>query len=93
VLEIIAANPIFGVLAPNYAGRVELPLDETITLASRGGAAGRAVRAFAVPGKVPLYLEEDGRDPAVSDAGDAVGLELREIAGAARFLSSAGARR
>jgi pyrroloquinoline quinone biosynthesis protein B len=76
VLDVIAANPIFGVLAPDYVGRVELPLDETVALAGMAGNAGLAVRAFAVPGKVPLYLEEGGRDPGLSEAGDAVGLEL-----------------
>lgn len=72
VLEIIAANPIFGVLAPEFVGRVELPLDAPIE------HAGLAVTAFAVPGKVPLYLEEAGVDPGLSDEGDAVGLEISD---------------
>jgi pyrroloquinoline quinone biosynthesis protein B len=73
VLDVIAANPIFGVLAPDHVGRVALPLDEQFAF---GGSSGLAVRAFAVPGKVPLYLEERGQDPGLSEAGDAVGLEL-----------------
>src|SRR6516225_3997770 len=77
VLAIIAANPIFDVLAPDCVHRVELPLDDRIELA---GAAGLAVVAFAVPGKVPLYLETTGQDPGLSEEGEAVGLEIIETA-------------
>jgi len=80
VLEIIAANPIFDVLAPDCVRRVELPLDERMELAGVSGTSGLAVEAFAVPGKVPLYLEAAGRDPGLSEEGDAVGLEVIEIA-------------
>lgn len=86
VLEVIAANPIFGVLAAEYVGRVELPFDELVDLVGTAGDAGLAVRAFAVPGKVPLYLEENGRDPGLSEAGEAVGLELVDTDGGARFF-------
>ena len=86
VLEVIAANPIFGVLAPEYVGRVELRLDNSLNLVGASGDAGLAVRAFAVPGKVPLYLEEDGCDPGLSEAGDAVGLELVDTMEGARFF-------
>jgi pyrroloquinoline quinone biosynthesis protein B len=78
VLAIIAANPIFDVLAPDCVRRVELPLDEGIELAGSSGASGLAVVAFAVPGKVPLYLETTGQDPGLSEEGDAVGLEVIE---------------
>jgi pyrroloquinoline quinone biosynthesis protein B len=81
VLEVIAANPIFGVLAPDSVDRIELPFEEAIRLT--GGAAvdsALSVRAFAVPGKVPLYLETAGQDPGLSEAGDAVGLEIIDAA-------------
>jgi pyrroloquinoline quinone biosynthesis protein B len=80
VLEIIAANPIFDVLAPDCVRRVELPLDERIELAGASGTSGLAVEAFAVPGKVPLYLEAAGQDPGLSEEGDAVGLQIIETA-------------
>lgn len=86
VLQILAANPIFGVLAPDYVGRVELPLETVVPLAGSSGDSGLAARAFAVPGKVPLYLEEGGRDPGLSEAGDAVGLELIDTAGGGSFF-------
>src|SRR5437660_10181972 len=57
VLEIIAANPIFDVLAPDCVRRIALSLNERKELAGASGASGLAIEAFAVPGKVPLYLE------------------------------------
>jgi pyrroloquinoline quinone biosynthesis protein B len=83
VLAIIAANPIFDVLAPDCVRRVELPLDDRIELA---GASGLAVVAFAVPGKVPLYLETTGQDPGLSEEGEAVGLEIIEAATGKSFF-------
>jgi pyrroloquinoline quinone biosynthesis protein B len=76
VLAVIAANPIFGVLAPDCVERLELPLDERVELAESSSASGLAVLAFAVPAKVPLYLETIGEDPLLSEEGDAVGLEI-----------------
>jgi pyrroloquinoline quinone biosynthesis protein B len=76
VLAVIAANPIFQVLAPDCVERVELPLDRWIELAGTAGPAGIAVIAFAVPSKVPLYLETDGQDPGIAEEGDAVGLQI-----------------
>jgi pyrroloquinoline quinone biosynthesis protein B len=76
VLAVIAANPIFGVLAPDCVQRVELPLDRRVELAGASGASGLAVVTFAVPAKVPLYLEIAGEDPVIGEEGDAVGLEI-----------------
>jgi len=80
VLGVITANPIFDVLSPDFVRRVELPLDERTELAGASDASGLAVVAFAVPGKVPLYLETAGRDPGLSEEGDAVGIEIIETA-------------
>ncbi len=76
VLAVIAANPIFDVLAPDCVERVELPLDRRIELAGTAGPSGIAVTAFAVPSKVPLYLETAGQDPGIAEEGDAVGLQI-----------------
>jgi pyrroloquinoline quinone biosynthesis protein B len=86
VLAILAANPIFDVLTPDCVRRVELPLDERIDLAGALGASGLAVAAFAVPGKVPLYMEANGQDPGLSDQGDTIGLELIETATGKSFF-------
>jgi pyrroloquinoline quinone biosynthesis protein B len=79
VLAVLAANPIFGVLAPDCVTRVELPLAERIELRGASGPSGLAVVAFAVPAKVPLYLEAAGEDPQLTEEGDAVGLEIIDI--------------
>ena len=68
VLAVLAANPIFNVLASDCVERVEL--------AGAAGPSGLAVVAFAVPAKVPLYLETAGQDPGIAEEGDAVGLEV-----------------
>jgi pyrroloquinoline quinone biosynthesis protein B len=86
VLEIIAANTIFDVLAPDCVRRVELPLDERKELAGASGASGLAVVAFAVPGKVPLYLEPAAQDPGLSEDGNAVGLKIIETATGKSFF-------
>jgi pyrroloquinoline quinone biosynthesis protein B len=76
VLGVIAANPIFHVLAPDCVEQVELPLDRRIELAGTAAPSGIAVIAFAVPSKVPLYLETAGQDPGIAEEGDAVGLQI-----------------
>jgi pyrroloquinoline quinone biosynthesis protein B len=80
VLAVVAANPIFPVLAPDCVERVELPLDGRIELAGTAGPSGISVVAFAVPAKVPLYLEKDGQDPGIAEEGDAVGLQIIDTA-------------
>jgi pyrroloquinoline quinone biosynthesis protein B len=76
VLAVITANPIFHVLAPDCVERVELPLERQIELAGASGPSGVAVIAFAVPAKVPLYLETAGQDPGIAEEGDSVGLQI-----------------
>jgi pyrroloquinoline quinone biosynthesis protein B len=86
VLAVIAANPIFNVLAPDCVRRLELPLDQRTELTGASGTPGLAVAALAVPGKVPLYLETAGQDPGVSEAGDAIGLEIIDTASSKSFF-------
>jgi pyrroloquinoline quinone biosynthesis protein B len=73
--EGLRSSPIAGVVLTG--GDVDaiaglLHLRERIELAGASGACGLAVVAFAVPGKVPLYLETTGQDPGLSEEGDAV---------------------
>jgi len=78
VLETIAANPIFDVLDAGLVSRRELPLGQTTAIEGPDGATGLTVEAYAVPGKIPLYLEQEGRDPKeyLSETGDAIGLRI-----------------
>ncbi len=59
VLSVLAENPIFGVLNPEFVERRPLGLGEPFAPATRDGAPlGLTVEAFAVPGKVALYKED-----------------------------------
>ncbi|MEP1961361.1 pyrroloquinoline quinone biosynthesis protein PqqB [Tateyamaria sp.] len=50
--QVIADNPIFNALNPDFVTRIAIELDEPFQLTT-----GIAARLIAVPGKVPLYLE------------------------------------
>ena len=70
VLTLIAANPIFRVLDPAFVVRREIMLGRKETLGDFAGRSlGLAIEAFAVPGKVALYAEEEGE----ADLGTAEG--------------------
>lgn len=59
ILDVLAANPIFGVLNPDFVARESVELDKPFALMNADGAdSGLRVTAFAVPGKVALYLED-----------------------------------
>jgi pyrroloquinoline quinone biosynthesis protein B len=73
VLDTLAANPIFGVLAPERVPRRPLGLGQPLELPLPDGSpSGLVVEAFDVPGKVAWYLE--GTAP---EGGDTVGLTFR----------------
>ncbi len=78
VHEILDANPIFNVLARDVVVRRTLALDQPLTLAdAAGNDSGLRLQCFAVPGKVPLYLEDREPPPIVED-GSTVGVTLRD---------------
>jgi len=83
VLGLLAENPIFGALNPEYVQRKAFDLGERVALAGSDGPLGLTMTAFAVPGKVPLFLE--GRDPThlAGVAEDTVGVEV--TSGSAKF--------
>jgi pyrroloquinoline quinone biosynthesis protein B len=77
ILDVLAANPIFDALNPDYVARHRLTLDEPIEVADMD------ILPFAVPGKVALYMERG--EPAIGSEGEnTIGLELR--AGGASFI-------
>lgn len=83
VLEILAENPIFGALSPDYVERGRFPLGEAVEVEGHLGPLGISVRAFPVPGKVPLFLESRHQGDLAGGAEDTVGLEI--TCGTARF--------
>ncbi|MEJ2623505.1 MAG: pyrroloquinoline quinone biosynthesis protein PqqB [Pseudolabrys sp.] len=84
-LASIADNPIFAVLAPEVVARTTVGLERPFE------AAGIEIELFAVPGKVPLYLERGEPDVTelAEESGANVGIELR--AGGARLVFVPGA--
>jgi pyrroloquinoline quinone biosynthesis protein B len=70
VLAALAANPIFDALNPRHVERHSVAPDAAIPI------AGLTVTAFAVPGKVPLYLEGQAGADLSGAADETLGLEI-----------------
>jgi pyrroloquinoline quinone biosynthesis protein B len=69
-LQFVDANPMFGALAPDLVARRAVALEEPFTL-----PGGIEARLFAVPGKLPLYLEGETPETNIESAAN-VGIEL-----------------
>ncbi|MEO8715078.1 MAG: pyrroloquinoline quinone biosynthesis protein PqqB [Acetobacteraceae bacterium] len=74
VHSVLRANPIFDVLSPEHVTRRSVTLDRPFRL--RGGLVAEL---FAVPGKIPLYLEQSDVAGAMEDT---AGLRVSDSAGA-----------
>ena len=85
VLATLNANSVFNVVSHANAPRIPLPLDEPLALAGAGVDLGLTVEAFAVPGKIALYLETEGANFG-SRAGDTIGLRVRANATGKAFF-------
>ncbi len=87
VLRVLRSNSIFNVLDHNLVPRRDLPLDRPVPLLlADGSPSGMTMEAFAVPGKVALYLEEPDKKGFGSEPGDTVGLHIREEASGDSFF-------
>lgn len=85
VLQVLDSNSVFEVLARDVVTRQRLMLDhETELPLPDGRPSGLCCTAFAVPGKVPLYLESD-EQPAIEADERTVGLMVRAGEGPAMF--------
>lgn len=77
VLGVLARNSIFNVLNPQFVDRRALPVGAWTDLAERDGTPlGIRVRAFTVPGKVALWLEDPTAPGFGTVEGDTIGLEV-----------------
>ena len=94
VLRVLDANPIFEVVRRDLVPRRPLALEAWTPLADGAGEPlGVEMRAFAAPGKVPLYLEGGASVEAILDAsaGETVGLEIRAGEARATYLANTAA--
>ena len=71
--DVIDANPIFEVLARDVVARHTQALDAPFALDDR-----LTVELFAVPGKIPLYLEQPDQAPAIQTDGTTVGAMIAD---------------
>lgn len=87
VLATIEANSVFQVLNADKVPRRIVPLDAPLTIEGPDGPTGLEVEAFAVPGKVALYLEDAtaGDGNFGSREGDTIGLRVTETASGKTF--------
>lgn len=77
VQGVLASNPIFNVLAPDVVKRENVRLDEPVELCvPTGDRSGLHIELFAVPGKVPLYLEGRDEAPPIVQGEETVGIRV-----------------
>ncbi|AHB49137.1 pyrroloquinoline quinone biosynthesis protein PqqB [Hyphomicrobium nitrativorans NL23] len=87
VLATLADNSIFNVLNADYVPRMELALDTPTPIEGPGVDTGLVIEAFAVPGKIALYLESGAANTNYgSREGDAIGLKVSSPASGKHFF-------
>lgn len=79
VQAVLEANPIFRVLAPDVVARQVVALGQpTVLRLPDGSDSGLTLELFAVPGKVPLYLEGSEGAPPIVEGESTVGALIRD---------------
>jgi pyrroloquinoline quinone biosynthesis protein B len=87
VLATLNANSIFNVCAPEKVPRRTFKLDEPTRLEGAGVDLNIIVEAFAVPGKIALFLEKGGADGNYgSRDGDTIGLKVASATSGKSFF-------
>jgi len=80
-LDILETNTVFGVLDPNLVSKTQLDLDVPVEV-----APGLTLTAFAVPGKVALFLEDESNLDLKALGEQTVGLILQSDAGRMAYI-------
>lgn len=70
IRDVLAANPIFRALDPDFVTQKIVALNEVFTL-----VPGVEAKLFSVPGKVPLFMEDENPDTTL-EGEQTVGVEL-----------------
>jgi pyrroloquinoline quinone biosynthesis protein B len=84
-LAVLGENSVFGVLAPDLVQRRTMAIDQSCVL-----PGGLQAELFAVPGKVPLYLESESPET-MSEAAGTVGVELSANGARVAYIPGAAA--
>ncbi len=64
VLGVLNSNSIFNVLNPKFVNKIPVKLDTSLNLLNADKTeSGIEVKAFSVPGKVALWLEDENKGP------------------------------
>ncbi|WP_425093598.1 pyrroloquinoline quinone biosynthesis protein PqqB [Tropicimonas sp. S265A] len=84
---VLAENPVFAALNPDFVTRETIALNTPFTLVS-----GITATLYAVPGKVPLYLEGETVDTQL-EGEQTVGVHLQTDASSAHYIPGCAALR
>jgi pyrroloquinoline quinone biosynthesis protein B len=94
VLGVLASNSIFDVLDSRLVKRVTMELGRPFAVEGPSGPVGITVEAFPVPGKIPLYLENEEAGAGFgTQEGDTVGLKVTDAASGRHFFFIPGCAR
>jgi pyrroloquinoline quinone biosynthesis protein B len=94
VLGVLAENSIFDVLDSRLVRRVAMEFGRPFTVEGPLGPVGITIEAFPVPGKVPLYLEDEtAKGNFGSQEGDTAGLTVTDTATGRHFFYIPGCAR
>jgi len=87
VLDVLAGNSIFEVLDAKLVARKAMQPGENFAVEGPDGPLGIEIAAFLVPGKIPLYLEDERAAQGFgTQEGDTVGLKVTEQATGRHFF-------
>ena len=94
VIDALAANALFNVLAPDLVTRTSLTIGAPVPITGAGVQLGLVAELFAVQGKVALYLEDASKGPNFGTReGDTVGVCVSDPATRRSFFYVPGCSR
>lgn len=94
VLEVLASNSVFDVLDAKLVRRAAMKYGEPFAVEGPSGPLGITIEPFPVPGKVPLYLEDEEAGAGFgTQEGDTSGLKITETATGRHFFFIPGCAR
>jgi pyrroloquinoline quinone biosynthesis protein B len=87
VLDVLASNSVFDVLDARLVKRVVMQYGKPFAVEGPLGPVGISVEPFPVPGKIPLYLEDEKAAAGFgSQEGDTTGLKVADTASGRHFF-------